>query len=248
MNKRVSRLAANIPFLRATLSPLSFTDLPRDLYNQAVLGVYELRRVELLRDLFLWAYRRSAERYAAIQQSLGDPDPFRLKHRQARRQLVVEVRGRAAGPKASLPVCSACSALTSPPSSWILDPRSGHAVTGHDALRPMDASIGDGSPMMSFSKWLPLACLALTMGGCCNAIETPRNTCTCDAVYVADGQPGTYSQTDCNLNAETARQNCERDGSEFQNCTNCTCAPHASSPVCRSSCTTHAEPDDCRDP
>ncbi len=91
VNKRVSRLAANIPFLRSNLCPLSFTDVPRDLYTQAVLGVYELRRVDLLRDVFLWAYRRSAERYAVIQQSLGDPDPFRLRHRQNLRQLVAEI-------------------------------------------------------------------------------------------------------------------------------------------------------------
>lgn len=91
VNKRVSRLAANIPLLRANLCPLSFTDVPRDLYNQAVLGVYELQRVELLRDVFLWAYRRSAQRYAAIQQSLGEPDPFRLEYRQQIRQLVAEV-------------------------------------------------------------------------------------------------------------------------------------------------------------
>jgi Fic family protein len=91
VNKRVSRLAANIPFLRANLCPLSFTDVPRDLYNQAILGVYELQRVELLRDVFLWAYRRSAERYAAIQQSLGEPDPFRLKYRQPIRELIADV-------------------------------------------------------------------------------------------------------------------------------------------------------------
>jgi fido (protein-threonine AMPylation protein) len=91
VNKRVSRLAANIPFLRANLCPLSFTDVPRDLYNQAILGIYELHRADLLRDVFLWAYRRSALRYTAIQQSLGEPDPFRLKHRQHIRQLVAEV-------------------------------------------------------------------------------------------------------------------------------------------------------------
>jgi hypothetical protein len=95
VNKRVSRLAANIPFLRANLCPLSFTDVPRDLYNQAVLGVYELRRPDLLKEVFLWAYRRSAQRYMAIQQSLGDPDPFRLRHRQRIRDLIAEViRGR----------------------------------------------------------------------------------------------------------------------------------------------------------
>ena len=95
VNKRVSRLAANIPLIRANLAPLSFEDVPRDLYTSAILGVYELRRVELLRDVFLWAYRRSAARYAAVRQSLGEPDPLRLRCRTELRELVGEVvRGR----------------------------------------------------------------------------------------------------------------------------------------------------------
>lgn len=91
VNKRVSRMAANIPFIRANLSPLSFTDLPRSLYAHAILGVYELNRIELLRDVFIWSYERSAERYTAVRQSLGEPDPFRLRHRDALRAVVAEV-------------------------------------------------------------------------------------------------------------------------------------------------------------
>ncbi|ODS52290.1 MAG: hypothetical protein ABS36_16970 [Acidobacteria bacterium SCN 69-37] len=91
VNKRVSRLAANIPFVRANLSPLSFTDVPRDLYAHATLGVYELNRGELLKDVFLWAYERSAARYASVRQSLGEPDPFRLRHRDALRAIVTDV-------------------------------------------------------------------------------------------------------------------------------------------------------------
>jgi len=88
VNKRVSRLAANIPLIKANLVPLTFADVPKDVYVQATLGVYELNKVELLRDIFLWAYKRSAERYAAVRQSLGEPDPFRLKHRDALREVV----------------------------------------------------------------------------------------------------------------------------------------------------------------
>jgi hypothetical protein len=95
VNKRVSRLSANIPFIKLNLSPLSFIDVPRALYTDAVLGVYELNKVDLLRDVFIWAYERSAARYAAVQQSLGEPDPFRFKHKAALRQIVGEVvRGR----------------------------------------------------------------------------------------------------------------------------------------------------------
>ncbi|WP_203226174.1 MULTISPECIES: Fic family protein [Rhizobium] len=95
VNKRVSRLAANIPFVKNNLSPLSFADVPRQAYTEAVLGVYELNQVDLLKDLFLWAYERSAAHYAAVRQSLGEPDPFRLRYRAELRELVAElIRGR----------------------------------------------------------------------------------------------------------------------------------------------------------
>lgn len=88
VNKRVSRLSANIPLIKNNLSPLSFIDVPRDSYTEAMLGIYELNRIELLRDLFIWTYKRSADRYAAIRQSLGEPDPFRLRHRDQLRELI----------------------------------------------------------------------------------------------------------------------------------------------------------------
>ena len=95
VNKRVSRLAANIPLIRANLAPLSFDDVSRELYTEAVVGVYEFNRNELLRDLFLWAYKRSASRYAAVRQSLGEPDPFRMRHRLALREVIgTVIRGR----------------------------------------------------------------------------------------------------------------------------------------------------------
>jgi len=91
VNKRVSRLAANIPFIKANLSPLSFTNVPRSTYTNAILGVYELNQVDLLKDVYIWAYERSAERYAAVRQSLGEPDPFRQRYREALRQLAGDV-------------------------------------------------------------------------------------------------------------------------------------------------------------
>jgi hypothetical protein len=88
VNKRVSRLAANIPLIKGNLCPLSFTDVPRSTYTEAVLGVYELNAVDLLKDVFIWSYERSAARYLALRQSLGEPDPFKLRHRDALRELV----------------------------------------------------------------------------------------------------------------------------------------------------------------
>ncbi len=82
VNKRTSRLLANLPLLRANLCPLTFLDVPAPAYTRAVLGVYELTRTELLRDLYVWAYERSAQEYLATKQNLGDPDPTRLAYRE----------------------------------------------------------------------------------------------------------------------------------------------------------------------
>jgi Fic family protein len=83
VNKRVSRLAANISLIQRNLCPLSFIDVPERAYVDAILGVYELNRIELLRDVFVWAYERSCQQYLAIRQQLAPPDPFRLRYRQA---------------------------------------------------------------------------------------------------------------------------------------------------------------------
>jgi len=81
VNKRVSRLSANIPLIRENLCPLSFVDVPEQAYIDGLMGVYELNKIELLRDVFVWAYERSCTRYSAVRSSLGEPDPFRLHHR-----------------------------------------------------------------------------------------------------------------------------------------------------------------------
>jgi hypothetical protein len=91
VNKRVSRLAANIPLIRKNLSPLSFVDVPERAYVDGILGVYELNRIELLRDVFVWAYERSCARYAAVRQSLGEPDPFRFHYRTLVAEVVAEI-------------------------------------------------------------------------------------------------------------------------------------------------------------
>jgi hypothetical protein len=94
VNKRVSRLAANIPLIRENLCPLSFVDVPERAYIDGVLGVYELNRIELLRDVFVWAYQRSCARYSAVRQSLGEPDLFRLRYRTLVAEIVADtVRG-----------------------------------------------------------------------------------------------------------------------------------------------------------
>ncbi len=93
VNKRVSRLAANIPLVQRNLGPLSFVDVPISDYSNAVMGVYELNRVDYLRDVFEWAYERSCARYAAVRQSIGEPDLFRMRHREHLGKVVTAVVG-----------------------------------------------------------------------------------------------------------------------------------------------------------
>lgn len=88
VNKRVARLAGNIPFIRENLSPLSFIDVPQSDYIQGLLAIYELNRIELFRDVFVWAYERSASIYVATLETIGQPDPFKVKYRSLISQAV----------------------------------------------------------------------------------------------------------------------------------------------------------------
>ena len=74
VNKRTSRLAANISLIRANLCPLSFVDVPEHTYTEGTLGVYENRNIALLRDVFVWAYERSCGQFKVLREAMGDPD------------------------------------------------------------------------------------------------------------------------------------------------------------------------------
>ena len=91
VNKRVSRLAANIPLIKNNLCPLTFIDVPEQAYSSAMLGVYELTRLDLLKDLYIWAYERSSKEYLAIKQTLAEPDPIRLEYRLVIKEAVHQV-------------------------------------------------------------------------------------------------------------------------------------------------------------
>ncbi|CAG2161102.1 hypothetical protein LMG26411_08000 [Cupriavidus numazuensis] len=91
VNKRTSRLVANLPLFRANLCPLTFLDVPEQAYSRAILGMYEMTRVELLRDLYVWAYERSTQEYLAIRQDLAEPDPLRLAWRDVIKQTIRDV-------------------------------------------------------------------------------------------------------------------------------------------------------------
>jgi Fic family protein len=83
VNKRVSRIGANLPLIKHNLCPLSFVDVPERAYVEGTLGVYELNQIELLRDVFVWAYERSCQRYLAITQTVAEPNPLKIRYREA---------------------------------------------------------------------------------------------------------------------------------------------------------------------
>ena len=91
VNKRVSRLAANLPLIKHNLMPLSFIDVPQDDYISGLIAIYELNRVALLRDVFVWAYQRSASRYQLVHNTLGQPDPLQLQYQSELRQIIRDI-------------------------------------------------------------------------------------------------------------------------------------------------------------
>ena len=101
VNKRVSRLAANIPLAQLNLVPLSFVDVPKELYTRGLLAIYELNQIALFRDVFMWAYERSSHKYGQIQQTLGQPDLFRMKYREQILQAIREIVAGAMNRKAA---------------------------------------------------------------------------------------------------------------------------------------------------
>ncbi|HET9236218.1 MAG TPA: Fic family protein [Oligoflexus sp.] len=88
VNKRTARMVSNIPLIKKNLNPLSFADVDRDAYITALLGIYEKNDVSLLRDLYLWAYKRSAQRYSAIQEAMGEPNILKMKFRSLIHEIV----------------------------------------------------------------------------------------------------------------------------------------------------------------
>ena len=91
VNKRTSRLAANLPLFKHRLCPLTFIDLPESAYTTALLCVYETTTVEALRDVYVWAYERSTQDYLALKQDMAAPDPLRLQWRNLIKQVIHDV-------------------------------------------------------------------------------------------------------------------------------------------------------------
>lgn len=87
VNKRVSRLSANIPLIKNNLVPLSFNDVDKTYYANAMIAIYELNDVHAMIDIFCYSYRRSCEQYKIAHKVLGF-DEIRVRYRTQRRAIV----------------------------------------------------------------------------------------------------------------------------------------------------------------
>ncbi|MBW7954786.1 Fic family protein [Candidatus Gracilibacteria bacterium] len=64
INKRTSRISSNIPLIKNGLIPFSFLQITDRDYINAILAIYELNDVSLMRDLFVENYLLNMKRYS----------------------------------------------------------------------------------------------------------------------------------------------------------------------------------------
>ena len=88
VNKRTARIVANIPLVKTNFRPLSFVDVDKEAYAMSLIGIYERNDISLFRDLYMWAYQRSSQKYSAIQQALGEPNLLKLRYRNTIQEIV----------------------------------------------------------------------------------------------------------------------------------------------------------------
>ncbi len=88
VNRRTSRVASNIPLLKADLAPMSFLAMDDRDYIDGLIGIYELNNVALLRDAYINAYMASTENYRFLRAELESPDKAALVYREFVREAV----------------------------------------------------------------------------------------------------------------------------------------------------------------
>jgi len=99
VNKRVGRLAANIPLLKANVCPMSYRDMDKERYTQGLLAFYELNRPEILARAYADAYERGVDRYAAIVEQGREVHPLEIQYFRELKQCVADYIGELADGK-----------------------------------------------------------------------------------------------------------------------------------------------------
>ncbi|MCC5992918.1 MAG: Fic family protein [Rhodobacteraceae bacterium] len=88
INKRTSRIASNIPLLKADLAPMSFVTMNDADYIDGLIGIYELNNVSLLREVYIDSYLASAEKYRILRAEVETPEKAALAYREFVREAV----------------------------------------------------------------------------------------------------------------------------------------------------------------
>ena len=90
VNKRTSRLAANIPLISQNLIPLSFNDVDNRDYIDCMISVYEQNETFPLAELYVWSYMRSAQLYHITSEAMNI-DLIKATFRKEFRQIIADV-------------------------------------------------------------------------------------------------------------------------------------------------------------
>ncbi len=88
INKRTSRIASNIMLLKADLAPMSFLTMNDREYIDALIGIYELNNVALLREIYVDAYLASAQNYKTLRAEVETPDKAAVVYREFIREAI----------------------------------------------------------------------------------------------------------------------------------------------------------------
>lgn len=81
VNKRTSRIASNIPLLKADLAPMSFVTMDDRGYIDGLMGIYEMNNVSLLREVYIDSYLASARNYKILRAEVDAPEKAAIAYR-----------------------------------------------------------------------------------------------------------------------------------------------------------------------
>ena len=88
INKRTSRIASNIPLLKADLAPMSFLAMDDRAYIDGLIGIYEINNASLLREVYVDAYLASAVNYSVLRAEVHSPEKATLAYRDFLREAI----------------------------------------------------------------------------------------------------------------------------------------------------------------
>lgn len=90
VNKRTSRLCANIPMIQQNLVPLPFNDVDKNEYMNAMIAMYEINDIGPLVKLYHQSYLRACQQYDATLIAMAI-DEERVRYRSFRRECLSEI-------------------------------------------------------------------------------------------------------------------------------------------------------------